>query len=102
MVRRLSLLVVPALLAVGVSGCGSQSVPAKNVATSAEDALQKQVGQRPDISCPHDLEAKVGATTRCTLTADGLDGTYGVTVRVNSVKDGKANFDVQVDDHPQN
>lgn len=101
MVRRPVLLVVPALLVVGLAGCGTATVPAKTVAGSAADALQKQVGTRPDITCPHDLEAKVGATTRCTLTAEGLDGSYGVTVRVTSVKNGKANFDVQVDDHPQ-
>ena len=40
------------------------------------------------------LEAKVGGTTRCTLTADGLDGTYGVTVKVTKVECDQASFDV--------
>jgi hypothetical protein len=94
------LTVVPAVL-LGLSGCGGGSVKAGDVATQAEDALEKQVGARPDITCPNDLEAKVGATTRCSLTAEGLDGTYGVTVKVTKVQGDQASFDVQVDQKPQ-
>ena len=101
MVRRTALLALLPVIAVTTAGCGPSVVPAREVATAAEQALEKQVGTRPNISCPHDLEAKVGATTRCTLTADGLDGTYGVTVRVRSVQGGKANFDVTVDAQPE-
>ncbi len=101
MVRPPAPLVLAALVALATSGCGTATVPSREVATAAEQALEQQVGSRPDITCPHDLEAEVGATTRCTLTADGLDGTYGVTVRVTSVTGGKAHFDVQVDDQPQ-
>jgi hypothetical protein len=99
-VRRPVLLALLPVLAVGLSGCGTPTVAAATVATAAEDALQQQVGTRPEITCPHDLAAKVGATTRCTLTAQGLDGTYGVTVTVRSLTSGKAHFDVKVDDQP--
>jgi phage tail sheath gpL-like len=96
-----ALLVLPALACM-VGGCTvKQTLSADEVAKSAEDALEKQVGQRPDITCPDDVEAKVGNKTRCTLTAKGLDGTYGVTVTIKSVKNGTANFDVLVDDKPQ-
>ena len=101
MVRRPALLALILLLAAGLAGCDSTKVAAATVAKAAEDALQQQVGTRPDVSCPHDLPAKVGATTRCTLTAEGLDGTYGITVTVRSVENGKAHFDVKVDDQPQ-
>lgn len=97
--RRL-LALLPALAA-ALAACGPGTVAAATVATAAEDALEQQVGTRPDVSCPHDLSAKVGATTRCTLTAQGVDGTYGITVTVRSVQDGKAHFDVKVDDQPQ-
>lgn len=93
-------LLLPALVA-GLAGCGTKTVSASTVAKAAEDALEQQVGTRPDITCPHDLAAKVGATTRCRLTAEGLDGTYGVTVKVRSLDSGKAHFDVQVDDKPE-
>ena len=95
-----AVLVGPAVL-LGLAGCGASSVKAADVATAAEDSLEQQVGARPDVTCPDDLEAKVGATTRCSLTAEGLDGTYGVTVRVTEVDGGRASFDVQVDSQPR-
>jgi hypothetical protein len=94
------LLVLPAL-AFGLAACGTPTLSADDVAKGAEDALEKQVGQRPDVTCPDDVEAKVGNETRCTLTAEGHAGEYGVTVTITSVKDGTANFDVQVDSQPQ-
>jgi Domain of unknown function (DUF4333) len=99
-VRRRSLLVVPALL-LGLSACGTATLSADEVATGAEDALEAEVGQRPDVTCPEDLEAEVGAEMRCTLTAEGLEGEYGVTVRISEVEGETASFDVQVDDAPQ-
>jgi hypothetical protein len=98
-VIRRAVVVLPVLLL--AAACGTPTVTKDDVAKAAEDSLEQQVGQRPDVSCPKDLEAKVGATTRCTLTADGLDGTYGVTVKVTKVEDDKASFDVQVDAEPQ-
>jgi hypothetical protein len=90
------------LLAAGLAlaGCGSGVVRAAQVADAAEDSLAKQVGQRPAVTCRHDLAAEVGATTRCTLTARGLAGTYGVTVTVTAVDGGRARFDVRVDPAP--
>jgi hypothetical protein len=98
-VRR-PLIAVPVLL-LGLAGCGAGSLAAEDVATGAEDALEQQVGERPDISCPEDLPAEVGAETRCTLTAGGDPTEYGVTVTVTSVEGDTANFDVQVDEQPQ-
>jgi hypothetical protein len=95
-----ALLVLP-FLAFGLAACGTPTLSAEDVATGAEDALEQQVGQRPDITCPEDVEAKVGNTTRCTLTAEGLDGEYGVTVTIKSVEGDTANFDVEVDSQPQ-
>ena len=94
------LVLVPVLVA-GLAGCGTRTVAAATVAKAAEDALEQQVGTRPDVSCPHDLSARIGATTRCTLTAEGLDGTFGITVTVRSVQNGTAHFDVKVDDQPE-
>jgi hypothetical protein len=103
--RRLGLLVAVPLLALSLSACSfsfgsTDALPADEVAEGAEDALEGQVGVRPDVSCPEDLEAEVDAETRCTLTVDGDPEEYGVTVTVTSAEDGTANFDVQVDDEP--
>jgi hypothetical protein len=98
-VIRRALVVLPVLVL--AAGCGTGTVSKGDVAKAAEDSLEQQVGQRPDVACPDDLEAKVGAKTRCTLTADGLDGKYGVTVTVTKVDGDQASFDVQVDSEPQ-
>ncbi len=97
--RRLRLLLATPILTAGLAACGS-SLAADDVATGAEDALEAEVGTRPDVSCPEDLEAEVGAETRCTLTVDGDDQEYGLTVTVTSVEGDTANFDVQVDEAP--
>ena len=100
MSRRLRLLLATPVLALGLAACGSGSLAADDVAEGAEDALEAEVGARPDVSCPEDLQAEVGAETRCTLSVDGDDQEYGVTVTVTSVEDDTANFDVQVDEEP--
>jgi hypothetical protein len=97
--RRMRLLVATPLLALGLAGCSS-SLAANDVEEGAEDALEEQIGARPDISCPEDLEAKVGAETRCTLTAGDDPTEYGVTVTVTSVDGDTVNFDVEVDGEP--
>ena len=93
------------LLALTLAGCtfsasSSDSLPADDVAEGAEEALEAQVGARPDVTCPDDLAAEVDATTRCTLSMDGDPEQYGVTVTVTSVDGDTANFDVQVDEEP--
>jgi hypothetical protein len=100
-VRRPLVAVPVFLLLLAGCGSGSGSLSAETVATGAEDALEKQVGERPDIECPEELPAEVGAETRCTLTAGTDPTTYGITVTVTSVEGDTANFDVEVDEQPQ-
>ena len=59
------------------------------------DAFEAELGFRPEVSCPDDVEAEVGAETRCTAAVEGA--TYGATVTVTAVEDDGAEFDVQVD-----
>ena len=98
---RLSLTALAPLLVLGMTGCATSTLTAEAVADGAADALEDEVGTRPEISCPDDLDAKVGAETRCTLTAPGDPTEYGVTVTVTSVDGDDARFDVQVDNEPQ-
>lgn len=107
MPRRL-LLALTAGAALALAGCGSDAVtlhtttdtlPAKEVATAAEDALEREVGTRPDITCPEELAKKEGATTRCTLTGGDDPVEYGVTVTVTGT-DGDTRIGVEVDDEP--
>ena len=102
MSRRLPQPTVVLVLLVGLSACsGTGTISAKEVATKAEDALEKQVGVRPDVTCPQDLEAKVGAETRCTLTAGDDPTEYGVSIKVREVDGDNAKFDIKVDEQPQ-
>ena len=64
------------------------------------DSLQKSVGKRPDsIACPGPLKAAAGQTARCTLTSGSTH--YGLTVTIKSYDNGRAAYDVQVDNKPQ-
>ena len=99
MARRLPLLVAVVLLGLGLAAC-SMTLARAEVATKAEEALEAEVGSRPEISCPEDLEAKVGAETRCILTAVDDPTEYGVTITVTAVDGSDAEFDIAVDDEP--
>ena len=97
---RRPLLALPLLLA--VASCGAGTITADEVTSRAEEALGEQLGDdlRLDVACPGDLPAEVGAEMRCTLTAGDDPEEHEVTVRVTSVEDGRARFDVLVDDQP--
>ncbi|MGZ4446377.1 MAG: DUF4333 domain-containing protein [Nocardioides sp.] len=92
--------VIPVLLTLALGGCSSsQSVAQSDVEDQISTQLEAQVGAKPDsVKCPGDLDAKVDTKMTCKLSVDGTE--YDVTVTVTSVKDGKANFDIQVADQP--
>ncbi len=82
------------------TACSTTSgVSADSLEGQLADALEKDVGQRPDkIECPGELSGEVGATQRCTLTA-GSDE-LGITVTVTEVEGSDVNFDYAVDEMP--
>lgn len=96
--RTLLALTVPLLVLTGA--CGTPQVSTSDLEAQITTQLTRTVGQRPDdVTCPHPLDAKVGATTRCTLTADGAK--YGVTVKATKVQGRKVAFAIKVDDKPK-
>ncbi len=83
----------------GSVSVGTETVNQDELQTNVQEQLTKTVGKEaPPISCPDKLNAEVGATTTCTLTDS--TGTYDVTVKVTSVEDGTAQFDIQVAARP--
>lgn len=83
-------------LALSTAACSAGSVAQKDVEQGVADQLEKQVGDRPEVSCASDLKAEVGKTVRCELTAD--DGsTIGATVTVDKVDGDDVDYTVQVD-----
>jgi len=99
--RRLRLLAAFPFLLAGLAACEADTLSADEIATTAEDALEEQVGARPEITCPEDIDAEVGAETECTLTAGGDPTEYGVNIQVTEVDGDKAKFDVRVDEEPK-
>jgi hypothetical protein len=93
-------------VSVALSGCSASvdvdkptpKMSAEKLAGLLSEKLAATTGQpKPDITCPEDLAAKVGTTTRCKLT--GKDGsTLGVNVKVTSVDGDQINFDFQADE----
>ena len=91
-----------ALAALVLAGCsiGTPTVAQEDVEKTVSDQLEAQVGQAPDkITCPGDLEGKVGTEMRCTLEAGG--DTLGLTVTVTKVEGKSVSFDIQVDETTQ-
>lgn len=97
---------------VALTGCSVSVEPKEDPTVSADptiskenleqgivEALEKAVGQRPDsVECPGPVKAKPGESVRCELSA-GADS-YGLTATVRSYDNGKAQYDVKVDDKP--
>lgn len=82
------------------AGCGSSSVDASDIEDQISSELERQVGAAPEsVDCPDDLDAEVGAETRCELSDSGA--TLGVTVTVKEVDDGEVRFDIAVDEAPE-
>jgi hypothetical protein len=88
------------MLVGGMAACASP-LPAERLADAVADALESRLGFRPEVSCPDDVEAEVGAQGRCTATAEGDHVRYAATVTVTSVSGEEAEFDVQVGRSPR-
>ena len=97
MTRRRLVALAPLLL-LGPVACGSDVITAASVADGAEQALEEQLGLRPEVTCPDDVEATVGATVRCTATPPEDATEFGVTVTVTEIDGEEAVYSVTVDD----
>lgn len=99
-----TLAVLPlALAVVGLAACGAEAtVSSEDVAAAAEDALEEQIGSRPEIDCGElNLTVHVDRRTYCTLTDDATGSEYEVTITVTSIQGDQFEFDVQVADTPR-
>ena len=102
MITRLPVLVTAAAAAaaLSLSACGSDTVSKSKIEQLINDQLgqhQKQTRGYPltSVSCPKDLDAKVGACEICTASYEGGHEAE-VTAKITSVKDGKANIEAVV------
>lgn len=89
---------LPLALLVAVAGCGGPDVVSRaEVEKQTQEGLTKSVGQQaPPASCPDELKAEVGASTRCTM--DFPEGKrLGITVKVDKVDGNRVEFDIEAD-----
>jgi hypothetical protein len=78
---------------------GGSSISKTTVEQKAATELAAKAHQpTPTVVCPHDLDAKVGATMTCTLTPQGSTEHDSVVVKVTSTdSDGGYNLAFQVE-----
>jgi hypothetical protein len=92
------------LVSVGTVACSAKGsieigtkVDSKTLEKQVTEKLQTQLP--PDsVSCPDGLDAKVGATSTCTVVAQDLR--YTATVTATAVKDKIVSFDLKVPPPP--
>lgn len=96
---RLAFKVDDAPIAGSVEDDARKSMLKENVERTVQDVLEKDVGQRPDsVECEDGVDAEVGKSVRCVLTA-GADR-LGLTATVAAVDGNNVRLSVEVDDQP--
>lgn len=91
-------LVISAAAGAIVAACScsvgtSHTVSKSQVAEQISEKLTDSAGNRPDsVTCPGDLDAKVGAQLNCEMKI--RDRPYNVNVTVTSVSNSNVNFDM--------
>lgn len=101
--RRTAAILAGLLLFTGCSASvsvgGGDAVKTGDLETQVTKTIVEKTGNTPDrVTCPKELRAEVGATAACSV--EGAEGKATARLKVTSVKDGKANFDVSVTSDP--
>jgi hypothetical protein len=92
-VSRRRLLVAVSALGIGLTGCTS-SIAEDDLESTAADALEPEIGARPEVRCEEDLPAEVDATTDCVAVAPDSSEEIPIRITVTSVEDGQAEFEI--------
>jgi hypothetical protein len=94
-------------LALAATGCSFSSSVHSTVSPSkfesvVADALEKSVGQRPQVDCGDDaIDLEDGNTVHCEIGAAGDATKYDAAVEVRDVSGAKYSVHVEVADHPK-
>jgi hypothetical protein len=92
--RRLALVVAAPVLGLGLTACGS-TIEQSELESQVAGAIEGQLGVRPDVSCPGDLDAEVDATTECTATDPESGEELQLRITVTGVEGERAEFDIE-------
>jgi hypothetical protein len=96
--RGLAVAAMATALLFGTIACGTGVVDKDEVATTTASALREQGVQVENMTCPEDLEAVVGKTTRCEFTTGGQP--VDAVVAVTAVDGSTARYDVRTEPRP--
>jgi hypothetical protein len=91
-------------LAAALSGCTASitaTVSPDKIADLAEDALEAEIGARPEIDCgADDIELRQGTTVPCLLTDPATGSEFDADVTLSKVDGTDVTVSVQVADAP--
>ena len=93
------LMALPVGLAVAaLAACsGTSTISGEELAESAEDALEEEIGERPDIDCGEDdIEPEEGMEVTCVLSDPASGTEYDTTITFTSADGDDWDFDIQV------
>lgn len=77
------------------------TVSGADLAEAAEDALEEQIGTRPEMDCgSDDIAAAVDKEVDCTVIDPATGAEYGATVTFTGVDGAEWSIDVKVDEAP--
>lgn len=79
------------------------SVPADDIATTAEDALEEQIGSRPEIDCgADDIVLAKGKVIDCVLTDPVSGDQFDSPITIEDTEGADYTIGIQVGDAPIN
>ena len=94
------------VLTFALAGCSvtvSNMAPPDEIARLAEDALEAQIGQRPEIDCgTESIVVKVGTVVPCLLLDPGTNAEFDVAVTITEVDGNNVKIHAKVADTPNN
>lgn len=101
--RSASAVAVSAVIVVLLAGCGGGPLvaQAEDIAETAENALEEEVGSRPEIDCgAGEIELKVGLVVDCVLTDPVSGERFESPVTIEQIDGSTYTVGVQVGDAP--
>ncbi|MFZ2964217.1 MAG: hypothetical protein WA006_05980, partial [Rhodoglobus sp.] len=104
-IRTVSTIATVALAAALLAGCTTVTLTAQaeDIAATAEDALEQQVGSRPEIDCgTGEVELEVGLVLDCVLTDPASGEQFEAPVTIEAIDGANYTVGVQVGDAPIN
>ena len=88
-------LLIPAfVVALTLVACGEKTIVPGEAAKSVAELVAEQTGfEATDVTCPEDVEAKVGGTFECTFT--GPEGPYTAEMEITEVDGENVTFAIE-------